>query len=209
MKRRIITGLALLCICLGVIVTRAFIEGQSALAAGDLAAARGDHQAAIERWRRAARWYVPAASHVGKAYDRLQRVADQAAAADDSATELLALRTIRRSIYATRSLWTPHAERLPVVNTRIARLMAKLDAAQSPNPESEAWHLVALQRDFAPNRFLTMLAVMGLFLWVAGAGYFARRGFSEHGGLARRAAIRSAVAVTAGLILWVSGLAFA
>ena len=71
LRRKLIAVGVVVAICLAVVVTRAVLEGRAALSAGDRAHAAGDQHEAITQWRRAARWYVPGAPHVGRAYDRL------------------------------------------------------------------------------------------------------------------------------------------
>ena len=206
MRRKVFMLLAVLLFCVAAVATRAFVEGRSALAEGDAANAKNDKARAIMRWRRAARWYVPGASHPGEAYDRLQGLADTAAAVGDRQTELAALRAIRRSIYATRTFWTPHEERLPAVNRRISELMAEWDAEESKTPRSQEWHFDKLSRDHSPRPGMTWLAIGGLVLWLGSALYFARRGLAKEGALRRTPAIRAALGIIVGLVVWMAAL---
>src|SRR5690606_37555849 len=107
LRRTIAAVLVVAGLCVGVVVTRALWQGKSALAEGDAALSNGEKDQAISRWRRAARWYVPGASHVDDAYDRLETLARQAEAQGDIDTALAAWRGIRSSIMATRSFYTP------------------------------------------------------------------------------------------------------
>lgn len=210
MRRKLITAAAIASFCLGVVVMRAVIEGRSALGDGDEAAARGDLPEAVAKWRRAARWYVPLAPHVGDAYERLEHLAREAETRGDVATALAAWRGVRGSILATRSFYTPHSERLDPANQKIAELMARVegdsaDPGKSP-AERQAWHYELLTQDPSPSVFWSVVALLGFGLWIGGAFWFALRAVSDEDGLIRRTAAISGACVAGGLVIWVLGL---
>jgi hypothetical protein len=210
MRRKILIGLAIAGFCLGVIVSRAVWEGRDALAQGDEAATKGDYPEAIAHWRRAARWYVPLAPHVGGAYDRLERLAGQAEDNGDIAIALSAWRGVRGSILATRSFFTPQSDRLEPANRAIARLMATQEmAAGGGDRSAEAWrdwHYQLLVRDEAPSVGWSIVALLGFALWIGGAFGFALRGLTEDDRLAVRRAAIAGGCVAAGLVIWLLGL---
>lgn len=210
MRRKLITAAAIASFCLGVVAMRAVLEGRSALADGDDAAARGDFAEAIAKWRRAARWYLPLAPHVGGAYDRLEHLAREAEAKGDVTTALAAWRGIRGSILATRSFYTPQSHRLDPANQKIAALMAGLEgdrADPGATPaERQAWHYALLIQDPSPSVFWSIVALLGFGLWIGGAFWFALRGVSDQDGLVRRTAASSGACVAAGLVIWLLGL---
>jgi hypothetical protein len=210
-KRRLITVAVVVFACLGVVVTRACMEGRAALHAGDDALADGDQAEAIAQWRRAARWYVPLAPHVGDAYDRLEELARAAEARGDTDTALAAWEGIRSSIKATRSFYTPHGDRLEPANRRIAELRAATpaDAAAAPG-QSEAervtWHHDLLQRDESPSTGWSVIALFGFALWIGGGLLFALRGITAEDRLVPRTAGMAGIGVAVGLFIWMLGL---
>ena len=209
MKRRLTTAGLVIGFCLGVVVTRAVWEGRGALADGDAAAEAGDRDGAIRWWRRAARWYVPLAPHVGDAYDRLERLGTAAEEEGDLATALAAWQGVRGSILATRSFYTPHADRLEPANRHIASLMSRLEgnaAAGQDAAAREAWHFDLLARDEAPSVGWTLVALLGFAIWVGGGVLFALRGVSPEDRLVARTATSAGVLVLAGLFVWLLGL---
>lgn len=213
-RKRKILGVALVvAVCLGVVVTRAIWDGRSALAQGDAAAEAGDIGEAIRWWRRAARWYVPGAPHVGSAYDRLEATARAARERGDRATALAAWQGVRGSILATRSFFTPHAERLGPANEAIASLMAEAEgpAADPGRPEAErrSWHLELLTRDEAPSVAWSVVALAGFALWLGGGILFATRAITADDRLLARPALVSGIVVAVGLVVWMLGLALA
>lgn len=205
-------------LCLGVVVTRAVWEGTRALAAGDAAREQQDLSRAITQWRRAARWYMPGARHMSAAYDRLERMAHQAEDQGDLDTALAAWRGIRSSILATRSLYTPFAERLEPANRHIAALMAELegrraDPAADPGPRPmadeaarAAWHYDLLARSHAPSPFWSLIAILGLAMWLGGGLLFALRGVTADDELVPRTAAHAGLLVAGGLLVWMLGL---
>ncbi len=228
LRRKLAIFALVLGVSAGVVVTRSLWSGVASLAEGDGAHARGDEQAAIVLWRRAARWYVPGASHVGLAYDRLEELAEAAEARGDRGTALAAWRGIRRSILATRSLYVPHQERLDVANQRIAALMATpaaptpaasadepagdgADSAAEPalapsDPSLAAWHYERLARPLAPSPLWSVIALLGFATWLAGGLLFALRGVSADDQLVPRTAGYAGVLIAVGLIVWLLGL---
>lgn len=210
MRRKVIAVGVVAAICLGVVVTRAVWEGRSALSLGDEAQKAGDPQTAIRWWRRAARWYVPGAPHVGDAYDRLDEFAVAAEARGDSRNALAAWRGIRGSILATRSFYTPHVERLAPANRRIAALMAKAEGASADPARTEAeratWHYELLARDEAPSVFWSIVALLGFGMWIAGGGLFALRAVTKEDQLVAKTAAISGILVATGLVVWMLGL---
>jgi CRP-like cAMP-binding protein len=181
------------------LVSRAAIEGSRALSRGEEMLAKGDVDGAIKWFRIAARWYVPKAPHVAEAHDRLTEIAELAETRNDVATSLAAWRASRAAILATRSFYTPHAERLEPANRAISRLMAVSEArelAPSATDEERAeFHYELLARDESPSTAWFLFAMLGFVLWLGGGFYFAFRGVSKEGQLQRRYAATSGVLI--------------
>jgi hypothetical protein len=197
---------------LGAIVTRVFWDGRRALAAGDEAMGKGDVPGALLQWRRAARWYAPLAPHVADAYERMEALARAAEEKGDDATALEAWRGIRSSSLATRSFYTPYADRLAVANERIAALMARVEVKLDPKKseaERRTFHFALLVRDEAPSVPWSLLALAGFGTWVFGGFWLARRGVTPTEGqdrLDKKNAIRAAALIAVGLFAWMLGL---
>ncbi len=212
MRRKIVIALAVVAFVLGVLVTRAVWEGRGALADGDAAAARGEPLAAIDHWGRAARWYAPLAPHVGRAYDRLERLALDAGARGDAETSLRAWRAVRAAVLATRAIYTPHAERRARADRAIASLMAGDTAGPAPAQAGataaarEIFYYRQLARDDAPSRAWSVVALVGFALWLGGAVYFSRRGLDDTDRLDARIAGTSGGLIAIGVLVWVLGL---
>ncbi|MFH0903449.1 MAG: hypothetical protein V2A73_22700 [Pseudomonadota bacterium] len=211
--RRVAAWMAVLLVCLGVIAGRTLWDGRKALLSGDAAYGRGEVEEAIAAWRRAARWYSPAAPHVRVAYGRLESVAREAEQRGDSRQALAAWQAIRSSCLSTRSFYVPYADHLAVANERIAALMASMEGPDADPGKTEeerrAWHQALLSRDPSPSVGWTLVALLGLAGWIGGAVLFAFKGISPEEKLNRRAAIRAVVLIAAGLLTWMLGLYWA
>lgn len=201
--------LATIFLCLGVLAGRAFWEGRTALSKGQKAIADGDGEAAVRWLRRSARWYVPLAPHVATAYDTLEDVALAAEEAGDSELALAAWTGIRSSVRATRSFYTPFAARAELADGKIAQLMAAKEVAISPDKdlvERESWHLSLLKKDSMPSVGWSIVALLGLAMWIAGGFAFALRGVDDHDKLVPKAAAYSGAMIGLGLLIWLIGL---
>lgn len=224
MRRQLVTAAIVTAVVIGALVTRAIWEGRSALHDGDAAAERGDPGAAIDAWRRAARWYVPLAPHVGAAYDRLERMAGEAEVHGDRVTALMAWRGVRSSVLATRWLVTPHADRKARADQHIAKLMSEEPVWGQPVPEGadptrlaapdagktpaerQAFYAAQLARDPAPSLAWVIVALIGFGAWIGGCIRFARRALDADDRLVRRIAAEAGALVLVGLIVWLVGL---
>jgi len=206
--KKIASYVLLVVFALGVVVMRVLWDGRQALIAGDEALRHADVPAAINHFRRAARWYAPGAPHVGRAYDRLEELARAAADHGDDGVALEAWRAVRSSVLSTRSFYTPYPDRLARANERIADLMAKLDKSGGDPPVAErrSWHAALLARDESPSLPWTVMALVGFFAWVGGGFWFATRAIGEDGKLEARRATRAWTVIAIGLVLWMVGL---
>jgi hypothetical protein len=235
-RRRTLAALGLLlAVGLAAVVTRAVWAGSRALADGDAAQQRGDLAQAVDLWRQAARWYVPGASHVEAAYQRLENLARAAEQGGDVDTALAAWTGVRSSILATRSFYLPHAERLEPANQRIAVLMAARERALEPGASgagsgdaagsgnapapplpadasgdpAAAWHYERLALVPGPSVAWSVLAILGFATWLAGGLIFALRGVTHDDRLVPRTAAYAGILVAVGLVLWLLGLSLA
>jgi hypothetical protein len=204
-KKRILIVAAIVLAGLATLAIRVVVEGRSALADGDEAYAQHRVIDAIAGWESAARWYLPGAPHVDEAYDRLRNLA-----ATDRRFALPAYRAIRSASWATRTLWTPHADDLDDANTAIANLSADDPEAASAGGADHAhrlaWQLGTIGRDPRPGTGAIALAILGIACWLAGMVWLVRRGIDEAGAVVRRPAIRAAALALVGLVVWTAGL---
>lgn len=208
-RRKLLVVAATIFLCLGVITVRAMWQGRSALQRGDDAHLQEDSETAIRWWRRAARWYVPLAPHVGGAYERLRTLAQAAEGKGDIRVALAAWTGVRSSIRATRSFYTPYSEYVDEADTHISKLMAQLELAEDSRRdpvERQAWHYSLLKLDPMPSVFWSIVALFGLALWIAAGFAFALRAVDDNDRLVAKAAGYSGAGIAIGLLIWLAGL---
>jgi hypothetical protein len=207
-------GLGLVGLVLMVLAARALVASHGELQQARALAEAGEVDAAIAHYRRSARWHVPGSPFVREALGALSDVAREAERAGDHERALLAWRSVRAAVMASRSFYVPHADRLAEANEHIAALMAAdepppVDAGKSQVQLKEE-HL-ALLRSAGQRPLLgwTLVLLVGFLTWVGSAFAFASRALDEEDRLVRREAWRWGGLVAAGLVLWLVGMAFA
>jgi hypothetical protein len=124
----------------------------------------------------------------------------------DPKRALAAWREVRSAILATRSFYTPNRTLLDEANRQIARLTAAIEGSGAAG---DAWHAARLaeaERE-APSVGWSIVALVGLFLWLGAAAGLFLAGFDANDAIRRRPALVAAVGVAVGLTLFFVGLA--
>jgi hypothetical protein len=144
----------------------------------------------------------------GNPYSRraLASLADAGRAGGPDA--LAAWREARSAILATRSFYTPHRDLLEEANKNIAELSAAAEpASRGSAEERRAWHAARLAQDDSPSVGWTLVALLGLGAWIAGAALFFVRAIDDKDRLRSRPAALYGLTVLVGLVLFFLGLA--
>jgi hypothetical protein len=201
-KRRLAWIAAVLVAGLAALALRVVLEGRAALAEGDEAMAEQRAADAITAWEAAARWYLPFASHVDEAYDRLREVARTHKSA-------AAWRSIRAAARATRGLWQPHAEELAEADAALLAL-ATADPDRAPvggdPPKFAAWFGEQLANDRRPSSGSAALAIAGIAAWLVGIALAIRGRSLANPGPASSPSWRYAAISAGGLAAWALGV---
>jgi len=184
-----------------VVVVRLVIEAQTAYRQGAAAEERGDPVEAVRHYLDAGRAYVPGNPVVHRALDRLDAMGVAAVTRGDYATARAAFEAERAALLGTRSFYTPYANRLPVINRRLARLMAATEdpIGSSTFEERTAWHEQRLTERPRPKTSLVMLALLGLALWCTSAVVFFLKGLDRNFVLVRTPAVFAGLGFLVGL----------
>ncbi|MGZ3421312.1 MAG: hypothetical protein ACXWUG_23540 [Polyangiales bacterium] len=152
------------------LVGRGILEGRAALRRAHELDQRGETDLAIGHAMRAAKWYVPLASHPAEAYDLLRSIARKAEARGDGETALIAWQAIRAAARATRSVTTPYQDRLDEADKEIAILLASKPPPgidrDKPRDKLFEEHRALLARDDAPKPLAVVALYAGLALWI-------------------------------------------
>ena len=82
-------------------------------------------------------------------------------------------------------------------------------APQEGRKRLEEWHFTQLQKTTAPSVGWSILALLGLALWIGGGFAFAYRAITPEDKIAPRRAIIYGVLIVIGLLVWMMGLSLA
>ena len=194
-------------------VVRVVSSAASELSTADAAFARGDVDAAIVHYRRAARWYAPGSPYHVEALARLGRIGAHAEQAKDTEQALAAYRAVRSAIMSTRSFYVPERARLAAADRRIAALMASLppppmDAGKS-RKQLEAEHLALLEQEPGPSVLWSIVLLLGFAAWLCGAFAFTLRAIDAEDRFVRHEALRWSAVMVVGFGLFVLGMSLA
>jgi hypothetical protein len=211
--RTLLQGLALVGFVLSVITLRVVSSAREELGVADAAFARSDLDAAIVHYRRAARWYAPGSPYHALALHQLAQIGSAAEQSGERERALLAYRSLRGAIMATRSVFVPEPARLAAANQHIAQLMAELPAPGMDAGKAAAQlrreHLALLEALPGPNVFWTCVLLSGFFGWIAAGFAFSMRAIDEDDRWVTAEVRRWGALIVLGFGLFVLGMLFA
>ena len=212
-KRKLLVILGMTCGALAVVAVRVAVSSHARWQDAEAHFSTGDTRGAVDRWGRAARLYVPGSPSASRSLARLEEVAALEESRGNTELALSAWRELRASIRATRSFYTPSADRLARADQHIAKL-----AASSENPSldraadlaaRERWHAHQLAIDDAPSLGFSLLALLGLALWLGGALGFLSKSLDDQDRWLAGPTLRWTIVIVAGFALLVVGVACA
>lgn len=166
------------------VCARVYVSGSEDLEVARAAREAGLPTTAIEYYGRASRWYLPLVGKHAPARREMRDLCDDLVNAGDMGLALRCHREIRGAILATRWLITPDADLLEYANRAIARLVSHETGPDGRPVLPESAHLDLLRRDETPDPWLSALAVVLFFAWLAVAGYGLWTSLSREGEVA-------------------------
>ncbi|RME02005.1 MAG: hypothetical protein D6812_07035 [Deltaproteobacteria bacterium] len=205
-------SIAVALLLVAIVVARVHHASWRAFHAGRSAEALGDMPGAIANFERAIHFYAPGSPWVESSVKALWAIGEEAQQAGDRELALSAYRTLRSSLYAVRSTYTPFPEWIERCDGRIARLVAEDPDYRARFPGASEAALEArvrenLARNEAPDVLWSIMVEIGFFGWVGGTIGFILRAMGGKGEAfsPRRAVVWGSI-VVAGYALWVVGL---
>lgn len=143
---------------------------------------KNDFQNAALHFQRSVKWYIPFFSKSSPSIDYLFKIAEKMEKDEKDNESLIIYRRIRSAIIGIRWLFTPFKDELEGVNKKISFLMAKTDGkgVEGFNDRKEKY-LKDLKKDFAPQSFLSFLAVSNFILWIISSILTIKYSFREDG----------------------------
>lgn len=187
-----------------IVVVRLLLEARSAYRQGTYAEERGQTGEAIRHYLDAGRAYLPGNPTVTRALDRLDAIGVASVTKGDYATARAAFEAERAALLGSRSFYLPHADRLPTLDRRLARLLAASeDPSGGPSfEERTAWHEQRLIPRQRPKTALVIMGLLGFALWVGSGVAFFRSGLGKDLVLSRAPALLAGVGFLIGLALF-------
>jgi hypothetical protein len=204
LRRPVVIVLLGVVLALGVIVVRLLVDARTAYRSGVAAEERGEVSEAIRFYLDAGRLYVPGSPFTRGALDRLDAIGIAQVTKGDYAIARAAFEAERAALLGTRSFYTPYAERLPILERRLSRLLAAAEDRASPSTfeERAKWHAERLAQRPRPKTSFVLLALLGLATWVTSAVAFFRKGVDADLALRRTPALLAGAGFLVGLVLF-------
>jgi hypothetical protein len=167
---------------------------------------------AIREYGLAMHMYTPWSPYVEKAAQRLWQIGETHEKEGRPDWAIIAYSTLRSSLHASRSFYTPGKEWIEKCNARIARLSAGSAQSGEQEPTKAQEHerallLSALRADGAPTTGWSLLASSSLLGWIGAIVLLVFRGYQGNGRFAsqRRASWGIALFLVT-FVMWMGSL---
>jgi len=168
---------------------------------------------AIEHYRRAIRWSLPASAQRLEAVSALESIAAELETSGDPKGALLAWRSLSGGLASTRFVYSGPSNARENANDQIARLLAMDRSAEIDANLSEtqlaADHRRLLSQKVSPDPWWGTLLLLGMTGWVGALVVLARRGFDSAGRFQWSSARGALWAALVGFVSFTLGLIFA
>ena len=164
-----------------VAIVRVYVEGEREYRRALDREGVGELMAAVQSYERSIRWYLPGAYYVRESVKRLLALAQRMEKAGDIDRALDIYRYLRSSLYAIRSTYQPYREIIRLCDERITAIMLERGDWPPRNlsrAERERMIREALQKNYDPSVFWTLLSAVFFTGWLAGVFGLALHGFA-------------------------------
>jgi len=195
--RRVAGGILLgLAAFLAIATVRVLLDGRRHFAEAEDQARRGARETALSCYEDAARSYLPGSPYPAMALHRMSLMARAAEMRGDPHVAIEIWEKVRRSVLATRHVFVPNEPSLE----RAERAIVRLRSADRTVAARAAGDSISRPDD--PSIPASILLLLGLVLWIAGAAIVT---LEPAAGDRSRARVRSIgwAACLGGLALWV------
>jgi len=172
---------------------------------------KADYEKAITHYERSIHWYTPWNRYVANSIERLWEIGNETEDNGNNELALRSYRSLRGSIYAVRSFYSPYSEWIERCDDKISSLVAKKEPYSHADKEKsfeerKASSLKNLKRGYAPNVFWTIVLEIGFLGWIGCAIGFILRVFTGEKGVVRRRALLWGGMVIVFYALWIVGM---
>jgi|Deesub1362A_J573_1020465.scaffolds.fasta_scaffold00199_28 hypothetical protein len=166
---------------------------------------------AVREYTTSMHFYIPFSPYTEKAAQRLWQMGEMFEKKGQLQRANAAYSSLRSSLYASRSLFTPKKHWIDKCDEKIARLnteiLLKEGAIRPDEFEKEIEkHLYVLKTDRAPSPLWSMLSAVGFTGWVASIIFIIFKGFDRNLRVRKRPAVYGICCFVMSFILWVVAL---
>ena len=210
-KHKIISITSVIFIMLFMVFLKVYLGSMSELKKAEIAFEKTEYEEAITHYERSIHWYTPWNRYVKKSIEKLWIIGNEA---EDTGNDELALhsyRSLRSSLYAVRSFYTPYPEWIERCDDKISSLMAKKEPYSERDKkktfeERKADSLKVLKRDYAPDVFWSIFLEIGFLGWIGCAIGFIFRVFTGEKGFNGRRALLWGGLIVVFYAMWILGM---
>lgn len=204
---------------MGMVVTLALFfikvkkESRQEFARAESELQSGRPRESVVHYERAIMWYTPFSREMRRSVSRLWDIGHEAEAHQNDSLALYAYRSLRASLYGTRSFYQPYEDWIAKCDARIVNLMAIEKAGPGADPAEIEKHRVRYARMYArklgPTLGGTVLTEIGFFGWVGTTLGLIWYGLSPQGNWRWRPCVWWGSGVMIFFTAWVIGLLLA
>lgn len=214
MKDRIISIALVIFLLLLLTFLRVFVGSVSEFKQAEKALSRVDYEEAITHYVRSIHWYTPWNKYVARSVGRLWEIGNVAEDDNNDELALHSYRSLRSSLYAVRSFYTPYPEWIQRCDDEISSLTAKKKPYAKAHKEKtfeqrKADSIKILKKDYAPDMFWSIFLEIGFLGWVGSAVGFIFLVFTGEKGFDQRRALLWGGLIIAFYALWIVGMMMA
>ncbi|MBI4975246.1 hypothetical protein HZC20_01080 [Candidatus Peregrinibacteria bacterium] len=130
-----------------------------------------DYENAVTHYERSIKWYTPLNKYVNKSIDRLWEIGNILQNENNDKLALEAYISLRGSLYAVRSFYTPHKKWIEMADGKIADLIVKKEPYSEEDKKKtieqrRREEMEVLKIDYAPNPFWAVVLEIGFIGWI-------------------------------------------
>ena len=198
---------------IAIFVVKSAVEATKTYHRAEAAYKQGKADEARQYYERTIKRHTPLSATTPRAIKRLWQLGTTAEGQGNVPLALAAYRSLRSSLYAIQSVYSPYKPWIPKSESKIAALMAHTITAAQPNAaklaQDTAKFLRQLQRPSGPHLGWTIVTEIGFLGWIGATVGFIWRASTPTGGWAWRPSLRWGGSGVVCFTLWIIGMLFA
>jgi len=208
-KKRLFLIAGVVCLMVLMVFIKVYLSSAIEHQRGEAALSQGEYEAAITHFERSIHWFTPVNRYVARSLKRLWDIGEEFEQKGEKGEALKVYRTVRSSLYAVRSFYTPYPELIHQADEKIATLVSSKDTPGFQGKsvfERREETLALLKKDYAPHPGWSILLEIGFLGWVGCAIGLILRAFGGENQFYGKRALFWGSFVVFFYTLWVIGM---